>query len=184
MLGGMHAFYPSRPGLPRVRRIVSPPLYFVVGAVPRQKDTRVLVSEVTERVRRGEVHVVEALAHLGRLSRLAIRVLVSRDPAAVLQIGRIAEEAQAVLASLGLSSDDLEELLQAGRDAGAEGGKLSGAGGGGAFFLMARDEDRARTVAERVRVRAREMGLPTVDTIVPVAWLGGGVRALEQEAAH
>ena len=178
LLGGMHAFYPAPPGLPRARRIAGPPLYFVVGAVPRQKDTRTLVAELAARVRSGDVHVVEALTHLGRLSRLAVRVLVSRDPAAVLQIGRLAEEAQGVLASLGLSSEHLDELLQAGRDAGAEGGKLSGAGGGGAFFLVARDEERARRVAEQVRTRARQLGLPTVDTIVPVAWLGGGSRAL------
>ncbi len=179
LLGGMHAFYPSPLGLPRARRIVSPPLYFVVGAVPRQKDTRTLVAEITGRVRRGDLHVIEALAHLGRLSRMAVRVLVARDPAAVLQVGRLAEEAQAVLASLGLSSEHLEELLKAGRDAGALGGKLSGAGGGGAFFLVARDEDRARRVAEHVRSRARELGLPTVDTILPVSWLGAAARRLD-----
>jgi mevalonate kinase len=178
LLGGMNAFYPDAPGLPRARRISAPPLYFVIGAVPRQKDTRTLVAEITERVRRGEVHVVEALGHLGRLSRMAVRVLVSRDPAAVLEMGRMADEAQAVLASLGLSSEYLEELLAAGREAGAVGGKLSGAGGGGAFFLVAAEEERARTVAERVRARAAAMGLPTVDTIVPVAWLGGAAREL------
>ncbi len=178
LLGGMHEFTPSPSGLPRARRIAGPPLYLVIGAVPRRKDTRTLVAEIGERVKRGEVHVARALAGLGRLSRSAVRVLVSRDPGAVLEIGRLAEEAQAVLASLGLSSDSLEELLQAGRDAGAEGGKLSGAGGGGAFFLLARDEDRAHRVADQVRLRAREMGLPTVDTILPVAWLGGRPRRL------
>lgn len=180
LLGGMHAFYPSPPGLPRARRIGGPPLYFVVGAVPRQKDTRTLVAEISEHVRRGDLHVSEALAHLGRLSRMAVRVLVARDPAAVLEIGRLAEEAQGVLASLGLSSEPLEELLQAGRDAGADGGKLSGAGGGGAFFLVARNEERARRAAEQVRTRARQLGLPTVDTIMPVAWLGGGARPLDR----
>jgi mevalonate kinase len=179
LLGGMHAFYPSPLHLPLARRIVTAPLYFVVGAVPRQKDTRTLVGEISERLRRGDVHVNEALAHLGRLSRLAVRVLTSRDPAAVMQLARMAEEAQGVLASLGLSSEYLEELLQAGRDAGAEGGKLSGAGGGGAFFLVARDEERARRAAEQVRARARQLGLPTVDTILPVAWLGSGARRLE-----
>jgi mevalonate kinase len=179
LLGGMQAFYPSPLGLPIARRIASVPLYLVVGAVPRRKDTRTLVAEISERLRRGDARVTEALAHLGRLSRLAVRVLVARDPAVAPQVGRMAQEAQAVLASLGLSSEHLEELLQAGRDAGAEGGKLSGAGGGGAFFLVARDEDRARRAAEQVRARARQLGLPTVDTILPIAWLQGRARRLE-----
>ena len=172
LLGGMNLFTPLPGGLPRATRLEGFPLYLVVGAVPRQKDTRALVAEIAGRVRRGEVHVIRALAQLGRLSLSAARVLMDKDPDGVFSLGRLAGEAQSVLRELGVSSEDLEELIQAGMEAGAEGGKLSGAGGGGAFFLLARGQDKALEVAETVRVRALKMGLPTVDTILPIRWAG------------
>jgi mevalonate kinase len=179
VLGGMHVFYPAPPRLPRARSLDGFPLFLVVGAVPRQRDTRALVADIGRRIRSGEVHVVKALARLGRLSVLAVRLLTDKNPEGVFELARLANEAQQILRDLGLSSDELDELIESGLDAGAEGGKLSGAGGGGAFFLLARSEEKASLVAQRVRSRARDLGLPTVDTIVPVAWLGGQARDLQ-----
>ena len=54
-----------------------------------------------------------------------------------------------------------------------------GDGGGGAFFLITRSRDTAGYVAEQVRARASQLGLPTVDTIIPVSWNGDETRTIK-----
>ena len=66
------------------------------------------------------------------------------------ELGRLAGEAQELLAALGVSTPALDRILEAGRAAGALGGKLSGAGGGGAFFLVCSDEDTAGRVRQAI----------------------------------
>lgn len=77
------------------------------------------------------------------------------DHAAAGELGRMADAAHEELRALGLSSEELEAALNAGRRQGALGGKLSGAGGGGAFYLVFESESEANGALEALR---REMG--------------------------
>ena len=74
-------------------------------------------------------------------------MLRRRLPAA--QLGVVADAAQRLLAGLGLADPSQERLLHAGHTAGACGGKLSGAGGGGACFLICRDRHDCRARSGR-----------------------------------
>jgi len=62
-------------------------------------------------------------------------------------IGKLADSAMEGLRALGLSDPWLEALLSEGKRSGALGGKLSGAGGGGAFFLVCAGELAAQETA-------------------------------------
>jgi len=147
-LPGVTAFEPRPPALPAWERAPCAPLWLVVGAVPRMDNSAALIRGIGERMRSGESSVREALAGLGRIAVEARRRLGEQTAATV--IARLADEAQAVLADLGLSSPSLDALLAEGRSSGALGGKLSGAGGGGAFFLVCDSQRAAQNVAARL----------------------------------
>mgnify|MGYP000444025005 CR=1 FL=1 len=66
---------------------------------------------------------------------------------------------------------EISRLLEEGRAKGAFGGKLSGAGGGGAFFLICADPETARDAAAALRQLSGSLRLPTADTIYPLSWM-------------
>ena len=110
-------------------------LHLVVAAVPRRGATKAQVAAIAERMRAGDSATNDALRHLGQCSRAA-RELTLRPRLPAAELGAVADAAQRLLAGLGLADPLQDRLLRAARDAGACGGKLSGAGGGGAFFLV------------------------------------------------
>ena len=178
LLGGLYSFLPHPPGLPDAEPLDGMPLHLVVGAVPRRDSAAALIGALREKVAGGDPGVQSILERLGALAAEAAAILrVRPDPgggnAAVRDLGALALEAQTVLAALGLSTPELEELLREGRRNGAAGGKLSGAGGGGAFFLICPGAEAARRAAAAVRRRSRSLGLATADSIYPLAWMPG-----------
>lgn len=160
LIGGMCVFHPRPPELPLWDRIKSPPLSLVVAAVPREADCGELISGLAARVRSGDRTARASIESLGRLARDAEEALREGGPRTSHRIADLAEEAMARLRGLGMSSQRLDRLLRAGKGAGALGGKLSGAGAGGAFFLVARDLESARAVAGRLEREAHEAGIP------------------------
>ncbi|WP_316528147.1 mevalonate kinase [Kitasatospora brasiliensis] len=71
--------------------------------------------------------------HLGGLTRVGRDALGTGDLAA---LGRLLDEAQGVLAGMGLSTPALDHAIATARSAGALGAKLTGAGGGGAVIAL------------------------------------------------
>lgn len=126
------------------------PVTFLYGYVPRSGNTRTLVGRVSQALSRGDRDAVERIAELGGLSEEAIAELDARRPDAKV-LGSLAWRAQAALSALGLSTPALDRVLAAGRRAGARGGKLSGAGGGGAWYLLFDDPDRAEAGRTAIR---------------------------------
>ncbi len=172
LLDGMYLFQPAPPGLPAARRLSAPPLDLVIGAVPRHGDTSTLVRGLGQRVAGGDRAASEALHGLGRIARRAADLL--EESAARGQrhaeLGELANLAQLLLSSQGLSTPELDALLREGLSGGALGGKLSGAGGGGAFFLVCPEADSAARIAARLRGAARRAGLPTAGAIRALHW--------------
>ena len=142
-------------GLPSYEPVPAAELHLVVAAVPRRGDTKTHVSAVAERVRAGDTATRETLRRLGQCSREA-RALMLRPRLPAAQLGVVADAAQRLLAGLGLADPSQERLLHAGHTAGACGGKLSGAGGGGACFLICRDPTTAARVLAAIRDRAAD----------------------------
>ena len=138
-------------GLPSYESLPAAELHLVAAAVPRRGDTRAQVAAVAGRLGAGDPGTGKDLHLLGGFSREARGLLLRGQPAA---LGSLADAAQRVLARLALADPAQDRLLQAGRRAGASGGKLSGAGCGGACFLVCRDAATAGRVLEAVAAQA------------------------------
>jgi mevalonate kinase len=159
--------------LPAYEPVAAAELHLVVAAVPRRGDTRAHVAAVGQRVCAGDAATRETLRCLGQCSTEAKAILLEPAPSAA-ALGAVADRAQRMLAALGLGDPDQERLLRDGRAAGASGGKLSGAGGGGACFLVCRDAATATRVLAAVATpaaTAAHVAVGTGDTrhIAPVA---------------
>jgi mevalonate kinase len=175
LLGGLYSFRPDPPQLPQAERLPGVPLHLVVGAVPRKASAGDLIGDLRERVLGRDRGVRKVLERLGRLAAKTGAILRDRQGgraagSAARELGKLAREAQELLDSLDLSTPELEHLLKEGRAKGALGGKLSGAGGGGAFFLICADPETAAEVAAALQRLSRSLKLPTADTIYPLNW--------------
>jgi mevalonate kinase len=167
LLGQMHGFhFDGKPGaLPRHCGVEAGDLILVVGAVPRDGDAKRHIAGLSERLAARDPAAEFSIARLGEIAHEALDVLGQsgvegnspQDFAA--SIGRLADAADQELHALGLSNDILRRVLAHGRAAGAMGGKVSGAGGGGAFYLVARNMDDARAIHAALSCVLRELGL-------------------------
>jgi len=158
LLDGLYSFLPKPPGLPAFEPLRGGPLHLIVGAVPREGTTRRLVGALRARLERGDSGARKAVERLGEVSARAIDALRApqTDPGS---LALLVNEAQELLAALGLSSRLLDEMVAAGRAAGALGGKLSGAGGGGAYYLLFADAESAARSLAPLKRKAIELGI-------------------------
>lgn len=202
LLNGLYGFRPRPPALPEARRLPGFPLHLVIGAVPRARDTGALVGEIGRRMRAGDPDTGRRLRLLGEAAAEAIALLEAGAEAggaepwagtgAAAGFGRSLEElaglcrrAAGILGELGLSTPELDALLEEGRRAGALAGKPSGAGGGGAFFLLCAGRAESAAAAEAVRGAAARLGLPAAAYVRTLSWpadfrpAGRGGRAAE-----
>lgn len=162
-LGGAQLFrFSGGPGaLPTAEALTPalPPL--VIGALPRERSTRELVAGVRAAREQEPERVDHLLQHLGVVAEEAARTL-QRDaaaPGATPAFADAVATAQRLLTDLGVSTDRLDDVIAAGCDAGALAGKLSGAGGGGAYYLVCPDGTTAQRVRDRIR-RNQPAGAP------------------------
>ena len=125
-----------------------PPL--VVGSLPREQSTKELVAHIGNGVASGSSSVRSGLQALGAIATKAIAYLVPTSVQAV-GLAVMANQAHERLRELGVSTPLMDEVITTGRAAGALGGKLSGAGGGGAFYLVCDKRSTANTVLSAVR---------------------------------
>lgn len=158
-LGGVQAFHfeasdaPRRSNpsvdyapLPATVAVHLPDCVLTVGSIPRERSTKELVALVGEQRRRAPDTVDAMLSQLGALGETLLRGDSTDSADHTVSFGRAASEAQTILRELGVSTSKLDEILEIGVKAGAVGGKLSGAGGGGAFYLVCAGEEEASRV--------------------------------------
>ena len=161
-LGGLIAFKPSPPELPEWRRLPLRRLILLAGSLPRASSAKTLIAGIKERARDAASEEAGRLARLGALSEAAEGLFEGGeiDPREMSsKLGLLAREAQVELAGLGLVDPALAKLVAAGEAAGSAGGKMSGAGGGGAFWLVYAGLAMAKIGEAALRARAKELGL-------------------------
>jgi mevalonate kinase len=176
LLGGLYSFRPDPPRLPDAEQLTGIPLHLVVGAVPREASAGALIGALREKVLGGDRGVRKVLERLGTLAAESAAILRTQPAgetagSAARELGDAAREAQELLGSLGLSTPELDRLLEEGRATGALGGKLSGAGGGGAFFLICAGPETARGVSAALQQLSGSLSLPTAGTIYTLSWM-------------
>jgi len=143
--------------LPSHRSIKGQDFYLIVGGVPRNGNTKTLVSRLGRRIQRKDSATCEAMKRLGGLSTQAVRLIQNCSSNSIsLSLGALATEAHIILKNLGLSSKILEQMMQTGLDTGATGGKLSGAGGGGAFYLVCPSRTSVAVIGQALKKACRQ----------------------------
>lgn len=168
--GGVHAFYRDHPSdaLPTHRAIEPNRFVLLVGTVPRDRTTRTLVARIRERVAAAEPTVLSAMDTLGRYATEAIALLRDGGVDLCERLGECADGAHETLTELGLGHRDIDRALDICRSHGALGGKLSGAGGGGAYYAVFSSSSDA-VHAQRL---LGECNHPSKDTLFVVTWTG------------
>ena len=153
---------PAPSGLPHREPARLPRAALLVGAVRRTSSTADLVASIRERRRHDENAADSVLARLGELAVLAGTRQTCPDAET---LGCAATEAQALLAGLGLSTPTLDAALATIRRAGAYGAKLSGAGGGGAFYGVFQSVEGAEAGARALRREVAQADVVSLRTI-------------------
>jgi mevalonate kinase len=125
-----------------LRSFASPELRILVGPSGTPRSTAEMVDKVSEIT--GAHATDNRLSELGGLTDTGATALGAKDFAA---LGVAMNRAHHVLGSLGVSTQQLDILCQAARDAGAWGSKLTGAGGGGAVIAIAPRQREAGILA-------------------------------------
>ncbi|MFE7562315.1 mevalonate kinase [Kitasatospora sp. NPDC057500] len=106
----------------------------VVALTRHQRSTAEQIQRVRCRARSRPDGFTREFTRLGALTRAGRQALHMGDLCA---LGRLMDEAHALLSAIGVSTPALELAVTTARTAGALGAKLTGAGGGGAVIALA-----------------------------------------------
>jgi mevalonate kinase len=132
------------------RTLGAPELPFVVGFDGGAGDTGELVAGVRE-LKDTYDFAAGTVENIGDIVRRGEQLLADGD---VAELGRLMDVNHGLLSALGVSSRSLDGMVWAAREAGAQGAKLTGAGGGGC--IVALDESDATLDALRYSTHCEE----------------------------
>ena len=113
--------------------LLQSPFELCIGLSGRSHDTGALVAGVADLCATTPV-ARRLLETMGDLARAGMDALATGDIAAV---ARMFNMAHGLLSGIGVSTPELDDLVHLARSAGAQGAKLTGAGGGGAVVAIA-----------------------------------------------
>ncbi len=120
-----------------IEPIRTEPIEIVVGNAGSRKNTRALIEDVRKRVE--DPRVSYNLFTIGSIVRQARKAIFENN---LKELGNLMNKNHYYLRELGVSSVELERLVETARAAGAYGAKLTGAGGGGCIIALTDDPER------------------------------------------
>jgi mevalonate kinase len=142
------------PGLPIERLSVAAPISLLIGDTGIRTSTRAVVEDLRRRWDQQPARYDVLFDQIGDIVGEARRAIEAGD---VRDLGPLMDENQGLLMELGVSSPELNQLVDAARFAGALGAKLSGAGRGGNVIALVEEE-----YAPDVEGALRDSGAETV----------------------
>jgi len=134
-------------GRPIERLTVSTPFTLLVGDTGVPSPTKRAVTDVRWAWERDPAHYDALFDQIGDVTDEARRAIEIGD---IEELGMLMTENHALLMEMGVSSPQLDDLVDAAQFAGALGAKLSGAGRGGNMIALAED-DLAEEIAQALR---------------------------------
>jgi mevalonate kinase len=136
-------------GQPIQRLAVAAPLHLVIADTGLVSPTHQTVGYVREQ---WQAEPDRFRAYFDEIKRLVdqARHLISTAAAEPALLGQLMDQNQTILAAMGVSAPQLNQLIQAARQAGALGAKLSGAGWGGNMVALTSAE-QANGVGQALR---------------------------------
>ena len=154
-------------GQPIQRIRVAHPFTIVIGDTGVAASTREVVGAVRRRWQAEPARYDNYFAGIGVIAQQA-RAIIEQGVGDGSALGRLMNDNQVLLETIGVSSPELERLIEAARKAGALGAKLSGAGWGGNMIALIPGES---TIIERVSEAL--FGAGAVNVIVTEAGKNG-----------
>ncbi len=129
---------------------IGTPLHLIIADSGIASSTSEAVTKVRERWLKDKVHYEALFDQMGFISYSAQRAIKAGQ---VHVLGSLLNQNQMLLESIGVSTPQLEKLIQISREYGALGAKLSGAGLGGNIIALVNEE-----TSEAVRTAVLEAG--------------------------
>jgi len=148
---------------PIQRLTVGQPFTLLIGDTGTRSPTRRVVAHVRRAWERDPAHYDALFDQIGDIADEGRRVIEAGDVDA---LGPLMDENHALLIDLGVSSPQLDELVDAARFSGALGAKLSGAGQGGNMIALVESdlvEDVAEELMDAGAVRVIQTRITTTD---------------------
>ncbi|HUX75367.1 MAG TPA: mevalonate kinase [Anaerolineae bacterium] len=134
-------------GRPVERLTVGAPFTLVIGDTGIRSSTRRVVEQVSRAWQRSPAHYDALFDQIGDTANQARRAI---EAGRIDLLGRLMDDNHEFLIELGVSSPELDELVETARLCGAMGAKLSGAGQGGNMVALVED-DCVEEVTEEMR---------------------------------
>lgn len=122
---------------------VAKPFMLVIADTGVASPTRIAVGDVRAAWEKEKPHFEEIFASIGAIVKEARAAIESGDNS---KLGPLMDQNHSYLEEIGVSSPELDQLVSAARQAGAQGAKLSGGGRGGNMIALV-DEAGADNVA-------------------------------------
>ncbi len=146
--------------IPGRETLIIPEWHIIYGALPRTSTTAESVDRLRELKLSGDSFVISAMEELGRISEVFIDAARSKKNEDFHnRASALTNQAQRVLASLNLSTEELDTVLELARTLGATGGKLSGGGMGGAFYICVPDRETANRITRTLPGKLTRQGI-------------------------
>ncbi|MGC9005687.1 MAG: mevalonate kinase, partial [Candidatus Micrarchaeia archaeon] len=146
--GGVIVFRKRKAGNLIKRLKLKRPFYVVIGISGKQGITKELVGMVRKKKEQNEKWFSGVLSKYARISKQALNAVQKGN---LIKVGELMNENQLLLREIGVSTKELEDIVNIARANGALGAKLTGAGGGGCAIALAENEEKARKISEAVK---------------------------------
>ncbi|MCK5735961.1 MAG: hypothetical protein KAH21_05755, partial [Spirochaetaceae bacterium] len=148
--------------VPEREPLTIPEWFIIFGALPRTIPTADSVMQLRRLKESGDYSVAAGLKELGNISSAFIRTVKKYKKMEFdfsVEAAELVNQAQKVLASLNFSTDELDKLLNLARDEGALGGKLSGGGMGGAFYICTPNRHTRNRILKNLPEKIAKQGI-------------------------
>lgn len=122
---------------------VNRPFQIVIGDTGVRSPTKESVGDVRKAWQVEEARYESLFDEIGSIAQAAHQAILEGNPA---ELGPLMDKNQACLQQIGVSSAELDQLIQAARSAGALGAKLSGGGRGGNMIALVEPEAGPRVM--------------------------------------
>lgn len=143
---------------------VNRPTCWVIGDTGERVSTKTTVADVHARHQADPAGIDSIFDAIGEITDRARQALIDGD---LDELGPLLNENQRLLRELGVSSEKLEILIRAAREAGAAGAKLSGGGRGGNMIALASQENSSNIETALWKAGAARVITTTLRETVP-----------------